>query len=100
MNRQPDLQRRAGVLMRASIGVAAVLLVVLLVLGWGASAWRTAVGVLFLACIGVCVWAGVMSEQSSREVRTAAQRLAETRAQARSTASRRDRTSSRREGPR
>ena len=100
MNARPDAHRRAGVVMWTSVGVAVVLLIVLLMLGWGARAWGTAAGVLLLACIGTCVWAGVMSEQSSREIRAAAQRLAEMRAQARSTPSRRDRTSSRQEGPR
>ena len=71
--------RTAGVVMWCAIGIAAALLGLLLALGWGDDAWTTAAGFLLVACLAVCVVAGLQSRAAGREVRQAVVRLAATR---------------------
>lgn len=73
------LRRRAAVAMRLVVAVSGLVLVVLLALGWGGNAWAAAAALLLFSCIGVCIWAAVVSERSLRDVKREAERLAETR---------------------
>jgi hypothetical protein len=65
--------------MWSAIGLAAALLGLLLALGWGEDAWTAAAGFLLVACIAVCVVAGLQSRAADREVRRAVARLASAR---------------------
>lgn len=71
--------RKAQLAMWAAIVGAAALVVALLTAGWGRRAWGVAAAALLLACIAVCVWAAIAGEHASRDVRRAAERLAEER---------------------
>lgn len=80
MSRQLDPHRlRAGAAMWSAIAGAGILLAVLLARGWGRGAWSLPLGLLLLSCVGVCVWAVVTGERSSRLVKRETERLAETR---------------------
>ena len=61
------------------MGGTIALLGVLLALGWDDDAWATAAGVLLLACVFVCIFTGVQSGNTDREVRRAVARLAAAR---------------------
>ena len=65
--------------MWAAIVGSVALLGVLLALGWGDRAWRTAAGVLLLSCVFVCIWAVAQGRTAEREVRRAVARLAAAR---------------------
>jgi hypothetical protein len=78
MNRHPT-PMKARIVMWAAIAGSLALLGVLLALGWGEGAWTTAAGVLLLACVFVCIWAGVQSRTTDREVRRAVARIATAR---------------------
>ena len=71
--------RRSRLVMRASLALAAVILVALLARGWGTGAWNVAAGVLLLGCLVACGSAVVAGRRSEREVRAAIARLAHTR---------------------
>lgn len=77
------------VVMWGAIGGSVVLLGVLLLAGLDQGAWVVASAALLVACVLVCVWAGVQGRITEREVRRAVERLA---------ASRRARERSRRPG--
>ena len=79
MSTHGQVRRRAGAVMWVGIGASALLLIALTARGWGRDAWGAAAGMLFLVCVGVCVWAAVASERSMREVREVAERLAAAR---------------------
>jgi hypothetical protein len=66
--------------MWTAIAVSAALLGALLELGWGDDAWTVAAGFLLVACVAVCVVAGLQSRAADREVRQAIERLAAMRA--------------------
>ncbi len=51
--------------MWSAIAGSVVLLGALLARGWGADAWRTAALVSVLACVSICVWAGVASDRAA-----------------------------------
>ena len=73
---------RAFVAMWTSIAASAV--VALLVTGgWSDRTWGIAVGLLAVSCVAVCVWAGLATDRSNREVELLAADLAEKRKAAR-----------------
>lgn len=76
MTRRHPSRRAARVVMWAGIAASALLLAALLSRGWGRDAWSIAAAVLFLLCVATCVWAGVLGEQSAREVKGTVDRFA------------------------
>ena len=80
MNRQLEPHRlRVGAAMWSAIGLSGIVLAALLARGWGRSAWNLALGLLLLSCLGVCGWAVVTGERSSRLVKRETERLADAR---------------------
>lgn len=69
----------AGRAMVAAIGISGVVFLALLAAGWGIQSWRTAAGVLVVACLAMCLWSAIVGERASREVKRAADRLREER---------------------
>ena len=69
----------AGRAMVAAIGASGVVLLALLAAGWGIQSWRTAAGVLVVACLAVCGWSAIVGQRASQEVKRAADRLQEER---------------------
>ena len=69
---------RAFVAMWTSIAVSA-LVAVLVTGGSSDRAWGIAVGLLAVSCVAVCLWAGLASDRSNREVEQLAADLAEKR---------------------
>ena len=65
--------------MWSAIGASIALLGMLVALGWDDAAWTTAAAVLLLACIAICIFAGVQGRSTDREVRRAVARLAAAR---------------------
>lgn len=61
--------------MRAAIALCVGLVVVLLIAGFGESAWTTGALVLMLSCVGVCAWTWVTSERDFDEAVEAAKRF-------------------------
>lgn len=84
------------VLMWTAIGLSFALLGLLVTLGWRGNAGTIAAGFLLLACVAVCIWAGVQGRISDREVERAVTRLAGAReAAARQRSPRTERTDGR-----
>ena len=73
--------RLAHTVMWAAIGLAFGLFGLLLILGWANNAATTAGATLLLACVAVCIWAGVQGRSTDREIDRAIARLAATREQ-------------------
>lgn len=69
------------VVMWAAIGLAFALFGLLIGLGWRDNAGTIAAGLLLLACVAVCIWAGVQGRISDREVDRAVARMAAAREQ-------------------
>ena len=69
------------VVMWAAIGLSVVLLWLLIALGWRDNAGTIAAGLLLLACVAVCIWAGVQGRIADREVDRAVARMAAAREQ-------------------
>lgn len=65
--------------MWAGIAVSIMVLVVLLVRGWGGDAWTVAAGVMLVICIGVCAYSAIVGRRSARAIDEAIARLAHTR---------------------
>ena len=77
---KPDRTRwNPRLVMWSAIGGSIALLGVLLALGWEDDAWAAAAGVLFLACVFVCIFSLWQSASTDREVRRAVARLAAVR---------------------
>lgn len=68
------------VVMWAAIGLSG-LFGLLIALGWRDNAGTIAAGLLLLACVAVCIWAGVQGRISDREVDRAVARMATPREQ-------------------
>ncbi len=64
------------VLMWTAIGLSFALFGLLIALGLRGNAGTIAAGFLLLACVAVCIWAGVQGRVSDREVERAIARLA------------------------
>jgi hypothetical protein len=62
-------------LMWAAIGLSVVLFGLLIALGWRDNAGSIAAAFLLLACVAVCVWAGVHGRIADREVDRAIARM-------------------------
>lgn len=69
------------VVMWAAVGLSVVLFGLLIALGWPDNAGTIAAGLLLLACVAVCIWAGVQGRISDREVDRAVARMAAAREQ-------------------
>ena len=71
---------RAGIAMWLSIAAAGVLLVILWARGSGRAAWDVVLVALVLSCLGVCIWAGITGERTSRIVKAETEKLQARRA--------------------
>jgi hypothetical protein len=67
--------------MWTAIGLSVVLFGLLTAVGWRDNAGTIAAGILLLACVAVCIWAGVQGRISEREVDRAIARMAAAREQ-------------------
>ena len=66
--------------MWAAIALSLVVFVLLVVRGWGDnSAASIAGGLLLLACVAVCIWAGAQGRSAEREVDRAVAQIARAR---------------------
>lgn len=65
--------------MWAAIAVSVALFGLLTARGWGDSAASIAGGLLLLACVAVCIWAGVQGRNAEREVDRAIGQMASAR---------------------
>jgi hypothetical protein len=65
--------------MWTAITLSLALFVLLVVLGWGDSAASIAGGLLLLACVAVCIWAGLQGRTAEREVDRAVGQIASAR---------------------
>lgn len=63
------------VVMWVAIGLSFGLFGLLVAVGWRDNAGTLAVGFLLLACVAVCVWAGVQGRIADREVERAIARM-------------------------
>ena len=67
------------IMMWAAIGLSFVLFGLLVAVGWRDNAGSIAAGFLLLACVAVCVWAGVQARIADREVDRAIAQMAAAR---------------------